>query len=129
FPLGGLEKTEVREIARRANLATANKKDSTGICFIGEKNFKQFLSEYLPAQPGKMMTLEGEIKGEHDGLMYYTIGQRQGLGIGGPGEPWFVIDKDVENNILYVGQGYNHPGLYSDGLIATSVNWINGKER
>lgn len=129
FPLGGLEKTEVREIARRANLATANKKDSTGICFIGEKNFKQFLSEYLPAQPGKMMTLEGEIKGEHDGLMYYTIGQRQGLGIGGPGEPWFVIDKDIENNILYVGQGYNHPGLYSDGLIATSVNWINGKER
>src|SRR5699024_5522901 len=91
FPLGHLQKTDVRKIAMKHELATANKKDSTGICFIGERNFKQFLSEYLPAQPGKMQTLAGEVKGEHDGLMYYTIGQRQGLGIGGAGDPWFVV--------------------------------------
>lgn len=129
FPIGHLEKKEVREIAQRANLATAHKKDSTGICFIGEKNFKEFLSKYLPAQRGKMMTLDGEVKGEHEGLMYYTLGQRQGLGIGGAGEPWFVIDKDLENNILYVGQGFHHPGLYSEGLIATNVNWISNKQK
>src|SRR5699024_10687722 len=89
FPLGHLPKSEVRRIAKEHQLATATKKDSTGICFIGERNFKEFLSEYLPAQPGKMMTLNGEVKGEHDGLMYYTIGQRQGLRIGGSGGPWF----------------------------------------
>jgi tRNA-specific 2-thiouridylase len=127
FPLGNIEKPKVREIAKEAGLATAEKKDSTGICFIGERNFKQFLSEYLPAQPGDMQTLDGEVKGKHDGLMYYTLGQRQGLGIGGSGEPWFVIDKDVENNILLVGQGFHHPALYANGLIAENVNWISGK--
>ncbi|MCR6096958.1 tRNA 2-thiouridine(34) synthase MnmA [Salipaludibacillus agaradhaerens] len=127
FPLGHLEKPKVREIAKEAELVTATKKDSTGICFIGERNFKQFLSEYLPAQPGDMQTLDGEVKGQHDGLMYYTLGQRQGLGIGGSGEPWFVIDKDVENNILLVGQGFHHPALYANGLIAEDVNWISGK--
>lgn len=127
FPIGSLEKKEVREIAKRAELATATKKDSTGICFIGERNFKEFLSVYLPAQPGEMQTLDGEVKGQHDGLMYYTLGQRHGLGIGGAGEPWFVIGKDLEKNVLYVGQGYHNEGLYSDGLIATDFNWISKK--
>jgi len=129
FPLGGLTKEEVRKIAREAGLATADKKDSTGICFIGERNFKEFLSKYLPAQPGKMMTLNGEVKGTHDGLMYYTIGQRHGLGIGGAGEPWFVVGKDVKKNILYVGQGFHNPYLYSDSIIATKVNWVSEKEK
>jgi tRNA-specific 2-thiouridylase len=125
FPLGHMEKSQVREIALEHGLATAQKKDSTGICFIGERNFKEFLSEYLPAQPGEMQTLTGEVKGSHDGLMYYTIGQRQGLGIGGPGEPWFVVGKNLEDNILYVEQSYSNDYLYSDALIATDVNWIN----
>ncbi|UTR09282.1 tRNA 2-thiouridine(34) synthase MnmA [Evansella sp. LMS18] len=125
FPIGDIEKPRVREIAKEAELATASKKDSTGICFIGERNFKEFLSQYLPAQKGEMQTLDGEVKRHHDGLMYYTLGQRQGLGIGGPGEPWFVVDKDLERNILYVGQGYHHPALYSEGLVADKVSWIN----
>jgi len=129
FPIGSLTKPEVRAIAHEAGLATAAKKDSTGICFIGERNFKEFLSHYLPAQPGEIRTLDGEVKGRHDGLMYYTLGQRQGLGIGGSGtgEPWFVADKDLENNILYVVQGADHPALFSYGLIATDVNWISGR--
>lgn len=125
FPLGHLTKKEVRKIAEEHGLVTAKKKDSTGICFIGERDFKQFISEYLPAQPGKMKTLAGEVKGEHDGLMYYTIGQRQGLGIGGAGEPWFVVGKNLEENVLYVEQGFENEYLYSDSLIATDVNWIN----
>ncbi|MFC4558911.1 tRNA 2-thiouridine(34) synthase MnmA [Virgibacillus kekensis] len=125
FPLGHLEKKEVREIARKHDLVTATKKDSTGICFIGERNFKEFLSEYLPAQPGVMKTLSGVEKGQHEGLMYYTIGQRQGLGIGGAGDPWFVVGKNLKDNILYVEQGFENEKLYSDSLIATDVNWIN----
>jgi tRNA-specific 2-thiouridylase len=128
FPIGHLEKSKVRELAREANLATASKKDSTGICFIGERNFKEFLSNYLPAQPGNMETLDGEVKGRHDGLMYYTIGQRHGLGIGGSGEPWFVIGKDLKRNVLYVGQGFHNEYLYSDSIIATNVNWTSGKK-
>lgn len=124
FPLGELKKPDVRAIAEREGLATAAKKDSTGICFIGERNFKSFLSEYLPAQPGEMRTFEGEVKGQHDGLMYYTIGQRQGLGIGGPGEPWFVAGKNLRANVLYVVQGFHHPRLYSEGLMAENINWI-----
>jgi tRNA-specific 2-thiouridylase len=129
FPIGHLSKAAVRELAAKAGLATAKKKDSTGICFIGERDFKEFLSRYLPAQPGEMRTYEGEVKGRHDGLMYYTLGQRQGLGIGGSGsgEPWFVAGKDLENNILYVVQGANHPRLFSRGLTATDVNWISGE--
>ncbi|OAB34170.1 tRNA 2-thiouridine(34) synthase MnmA [Paenibacillus glacialis] len=130
FPIGHLPKPEVRRIAEEAGLYTAKKKDSTGVCFIGERNFKEFLSQYLPAQSGKMVDIAtGEVKGDHDGLMYYTLGQRQGLGIGGSGsgEPWFVADKDLEHNILYVVQGDNHPSLYSNGLIATGVNWIEGE--
>src|SRR5690625_3609383 len=128
FPLGHMEKSEVREIAKKHNLATAHKKDSTGICFIGNRDFKDFISDYLPAQPGDMRTLTNEKVGTHDGLMYYTIGQRQGLGIGGPGEPWFVVGKNVEENILYVEQGAEHDSLYSDGIIATNVNWIHEQE-
>ncbi|PRO65025.1 tRNA 2-thiouridine(34) synthase MnmA [Alkalicoccus urumqiensis] len=126
FPLGEIEKPRVREIAEEAGLATAKKKDSTGICFIGERNFKEFLQQYLPAQKGEMQTLDGEVKGTHDGLMYYTLGQRQGLGIGGAGEPWFVIDKDLERNVLLVGQGFHHPQLYAEKLEASGVNWISG---
>ncbi|MHC5229633.1 tRNA 2-thiouridine(34) synthase MnmA [Enterococcus sp. LJL99] len=131
FPLGGMEKSEVRAIAERANLATAKKKDSTGICFIGEKNFKQFLSNYLPAQKGNMVTEDGEIKGQHDGLMYYTIGQRQGLGIGGSKgsqEPWFVIGKDLASNTLYVGQGFHHEKLYATHLDASQIHFTVDKE-
>ncbi|MET1247524.1 tRNA 2-thiouridine(34) synthase MnmA [Sporolactobacillus sp. STCC-11] len=127
FPLGDLEKPEVREIAREHHLATAEKKDSTGICFIGERNFKQFLSTYLPANRGEIRTIDGERKGYHDGLMYYTNGQRQGLGIGGPGGPWFVCGKDLKHNILYVAPGADHPALYSQGLIADHINWISGE--
>ncbi|WML30604.1 tRNA 2-thiouridine(34) synthase MnmA [Neobacillus sp. OS1-32] len=129
FPIGHLEKSKVREIAREAGLATAAKKDSTGICFIGERNFKEFLSQYLPAQPGNMETFEGEIKGRHEGLMYHTIGQRHGLGIGGAGEPWFAIGKDLKRNVLYVGQGFHHEKLYSDSIIATDVSWVSNREK
>lgn len=128
FPLGHLTKKEVRELAAQANLATATKKDSTGVCFIGERNFKEFLSNYLPAQPGEMKTLGGQVIGKHDGLMYYTIGQRQGLGIGGVKgyavhEPWFVVGKDMTTNTLYVGQGYHHEHLYSDYLLASEIQF------
>jgi tRNA-specific 2-thiouridylase len=126
FPIGHLTKPEVRRIAEAAGLATAKKKDSTGICFIGERNFKEFLRSYLPAQGGDIRTPEGELKGRHDGLMYYTLGQRQGLGIGGSGtgEPWFVAGKDLERNVLIVVQGDKHPALYSSALTASGVNWI-----
>ncbi|WCK54007.1 tRNA 2-thiouridine(34) synthase MnmA [Aneurinibacillus sp. Ricciae_BoGa-3] len=130
FPLGHLQKPEVRRIAAEAGLATAGKKDSTGICFIGERDFKGFLQSYLPANPGEMRTLDGEVKGRHDGLMYYTLGQRHGLGIGGSGsgEPWFVVGKDLERNILYVAQGTDHGSLYSDSLVASDIHWISKKE-
>ncbi|EIA20572.1 tRNA 2-thiouridine(34) synthase MnmA [Listeria fleischmannii] len=129
FPLGEMEKSEVRAIAQKAGLATANKKDSTGICFIGERNFKQFLSEYLPAKPGEMKTLTGKKIGKHDGLMYYTIGQRHGLGIGGDGEPWFVVGKDLKENVLFVEQGFHHDSLYSNSLVATDVSFTSNKVR
>ncbi|MBO8162929.1 MAG: tRNA 2-thiouridine(34) synthase MnmA [Brevibacillus sp.] len=129
FPIGHLRKEQVRQIAAEAGLATAKKKDSTGICFIGERNFREFLKSYLPAKPGEIRTVEGEVIGQHDGLMYYTLGQRQGLGIGGGGngQPWFVVDKDLANNVLIVAQGSNHPRLFSQGLIATDVNWISAR--
>ncbi|MBF0710597.1 MULTISPECIES: tRNA 2-thiouridine(34) synthase MnmA [unclassified Gemella] len=136
FPIGHLQKSEVREIAEKAGLATAKKKDSTGICFIGEKNFKEFLSQYLPAQKGKMIDLDGIERGQHQGLMYHTIGQRHGLGIGGTkdtqGGAWFACGKDLEKNILYVCQGFHNPALYSDSLIASSLSFTTnnnfGKE-
>lgn len=126
FPIGHLTKKEVREKALQAKLATAQKKDSTGICFIGEQDFKEFLSKYLPAQPGEIRTLDGELKGEHDGLMYHTLGQRRGLGIGGAGEPWFVVDKDLSTNTLFVAQGTNHPSLYTGALRAEDLSWVAG---
>ncbi|MGD8189712.1 tRNA 2-thiouridine(34) synthase MnmA [Brevibacillus ginsengisoli] len=128
FPIGHLPKQRVREIAEQAGLATAKKKDSTGICFIGERNFREFLRTYLPARPGNIETVDGMVIGEHEGLMYYTLGQRQGLGIGGGiggGEPWFVVDKELERNALIVAQGSTHPRLFSTSLIATGVNWIS----
>ena len=125
FPIGDIEKSKVREIAEEQNLATAKKKDSTGICFIGERNFKEFLSNYLPAQSGEMQTLDGEVKGQHSGLMYYTIGQRHGLGIGGDGDPWFVVGKNLDDNVLYVGQSFDNDALYSDYLIASDVSFVN----
>ena len=127
FPLGGMDKKEVKEIAIKAGFGTAFKKESTGICFIGERNFKTFLKNYLPAQPGDIVTLTGEIVGQHEGLMYYTIGQRKGLGIGGKGngEAWFVVHKDLKKNVLYVVQGESKE-LYSKSITVTDLHWING---
>ena len=126
FPVGGMTKAEVREIAAARGLPVSAKKDSTGVCFIGERNFKKFLAEYLPAQPGDMVSPEGEVVGRHDGLMYYTLGQRRGLGIGGRGDgrSWFVIGKDLEHNRLLVAQGEDHPMLYSSLCRAEDVTWI-----
>ena len=121
FPIGEMQKKEVREVAVKYDLATATMKDSTGICFIGERRFHQFLQNYLPAKPGKMVRLNGEVIGNHDGLMYYTIGQRKGLGIGGiqgySTDPWFVVGKDLEHNLLYVEQGIENEYIYSDFCI------------
>lgn len=131
FPLGKYLKREVREIAREIGLANAEKKDSTGICFIGERPFQEFLQRYLPRQPGEIKTPEGKIVGQHDGLMYYTLGQRQGLKIGGSkegsGEPWFVAAKDMAKNELIVVQGHDHPLLLNDGLKAGQLHWISGQ--
>ncbi|WP_064610272.1 tRNA 2-thiouridine(34) synthase MnmA [Streptobacillus moniliformis] len=128
FPIGEYEKTEIRKIAEKYNLKTAKKKDSTGICFIGERNFNEFLSKYLPAKDGNIVDINGNILGSHHGLMYYTIGQRKGIGLGntkeGTGEPYFVVDKNVEKNELIVAQGDDNL-LYSKGLIANKFNFIN----
>ena len=131
FPLQNIDKPTVREIAKKLELSTAEKKDSTGICFIGERNFKNFLKDFLPAQPGDIRRIEdNEIVGKHDGLMYYTLGQRRGLNIGGrkdgDGQRWFVVKKDLENNILYVSQGEDDL-LFSDGLYASEMNFIPEK--
>ena len=131
FPLEGLTKAEVRRLAREAGLANHAKKDSTGICFIGERRFTDFLQQYLPAQPGEIHSLEGEYLGDHQGLMYYTIGQRQGLGIGGlkdsSGDPWYVVAKDIERNRLVVAQGNHHPALFQPSLVAADLHWIAGR--
>ncbi|MBQ9448900.1 MAG: tRNA 2-thiouridine(34) synthase MnmA [Acholeplasmatales bacterium] len=131
FPVGHLLKSEVRKIAKEANLYTATKKDSTGICFIGERNFKNFLKNYLPSQPGKIVTTTGDVIGEHEGLMYYTIGQRKGIGIGGNNKyaqgAWFVCGKDLEKNELIVGQGHDSELLISNNCFASNVNWITDK--
>lgn len=129
FPLANLTKPQVREIAKAAGLATAKKKDSTGICFIGERNFKKFLSEFLPAQGGDMVTPDGKVVGHHAGLMYYTIGQRSGLGLGSTKEstePWFVVGKDLKNNKLIIEQGYDSELLYSDSLDGSEVSFFTG---
>ncbi|MHB1677468.1 MAG: tRNA 2-thiouridine(34) synthase MnmA [Sulfuriferula sp.] len=126
FPLGELHKTQVREIALQAGLPNASKKDSTGICFIGERPFREFLQRYLPITPGVLRTPEGRVVGQHQGLMYHTVGQRQGLGIGGAGEPWFVADKDLARNELIVVQGHDHPLLYRSHLAAGDLSWVAG---
>ncbi|MFO7551743.1 MAG: tRNA 2-thiouridine(34) synthase MnmA [Haliea sp.] len=130
FPIGAIEKPEVRALAQAHGLVTHSKKDSTGICFIGERRFKDFLQQYLPAQPGEIHSLEGELLGRHQGLMYHTIGQRQGLGIGGLANhddaPWYVVGKDLERNVLLVAQGNNHPALFSSTLQAGQLCWIAG---
>ena len=127
FPLADIEKTEVRKIAKELGLSTAEKKDSTGICFIGERNFKNFLKTYLPAKPGEIRTLDEKVVGHHDGLMYYTIGQRRGLNLGGTKDKneqrWFVLKKDLKNNVLYVSHGECET-LFSKGLYADTFNWI-----
>lgn len=122
FPIGELTKPEVRKLAKEYDLATADKKDSTGICFIGERDFNEFLSNYLPAKPGNMVTTDGQIMGKHQGLMYHTIGQRRGLGIGGLGEAWFVCGKNLEKNELIVCQGENNEHLFSDRLLASGFS-------
>ena len=131
FPVGELEKPEVRRIATEQGLATAKKKDSTGICFIGERRFKDFLQQYIPAQPGKIETAQGDIIGDHQGLMYYTLGQRQGIGIGGTkehgAEPWYVVAKDLKRNVLIIGQGAQHELLFSQAVTCKDIFWINDK--
>lgn len=130
FPIGELNKSQVRALSLEAGLVTAKKKDSTGVCFIGERNFKNFLMQFLPAQKGEIVDLDGRVVGKHDGLMYYTIGQRRGLGIGGmntgTGESWFVVGKDLEHNVLIVQQG-EHEELFSTGLFCDSLNFISGE--
>jgi tRNA-specific 2-thiouridylase len=129
FPIGGMEKPTVREIAARAGFVTARKRDSTGICFIGERRFKEFLKRYLPACPGEILTIDGEVVGRHEGLMYYTLGQRRGFGVGGvkgaDSDAWYVLKKDMARNVLIVGQGHDHSLLFSDTLEAGTLDWCD----
>ncbi len=130
FPVGNLRKPEVRHLAAGARLPVHDKKDSTGICFIGERDFRSFLADYIPPDPGEIRTTDDRPIGEHAGLMYYTLGQRQGLGIGGrrgyAEKPWYVLHKDLAHNVLYVGQGHGHPWLYSRILRARKLSWVSG---
>lgn len=125
FPIGHLPKPEVRRIAKEIGLPNAVKRDSTGICFVGKRDFKDFLSQHLKAVPGPFKTLSGEVVGKHDGLPYYTVGQRRGLAIGGRGDAWFVVKKDLASNIIYVEQGENHPALFHQTLVAKKASWIS----
>ncbi len=131
FPIGGMMKPELRALAKKAGFDNYKKKDSTGICFIGERKFKEFLQRYLPTQTGEMRTPEGQYIGQHHGLMYYTLGQRQGLGIGGvknaPDEPWYVLEKELDNNILIVGQGHEHPLMLHNSLEAGQLDWCDNQ--
>ena len=128
FPIGEYDKSSIRELAKKNNLATHDKKDSTGICFIGERRFNTFLEKFLPAKPGAIQTINGKHIGSHNGLMYYTLGQRKGLGIGGLKQadenPWYVVEKNLSDNILIVAQGHNHPSMFNNTLEATQINWI-----
>jgi len=127
FPIGHLPKSEVREIAKKMNLSTHAKKDSTGICFIGERKFKTFLNQYVETKAGKIRDLEGNLVGTHDGIAFYTLGQRKGMQLGGEGEPWFVVQKDVLKNELVVARGNNHPALFANTLNAKEMNWFSGE--
>ena len=130
FPIGEYDKQHIRQLAKENNLVTHNKKDSTGICFIGERRFNTFLEKFLPAKPGIIKTVEGDELGSHNGLMYYTLGQRKGLGIGGvkdsDEEPWYVVEKDLLNNVLIVAQGHNHPHMFNDTLEVSQLHWVAG---
>lgn len=125
FPVGDLPKPEVRRLAREFDLSTKNKKDSTGICFIGERDFRQFLSQYIHSHPGNFETLSGEVVGTHQGSAYYTLGQRKGLGLGGQGEPWFVVGKDTARNVVIVERGDFHPAMYCDEAEACELSWVD----
>lgn len=127
FPIGHLPKPEVREIAKKMGLSTATKKDSTGICFIGERKFKSFLNQYVATKPGKIVDLTGNQVGTHDGIAFHTLGQRKGLGLGGEGEPYFVVGKNKDKNELIVTRGSEHPALYSKELFAQEINWFAGE--
>lgn len=131
FPVGDYLKTHIREFAQKLNLSTHAKKDSTGICFIGEKRFKTFLNEFMLAKPGPIKSCAGEVLGQHDGLMFYTYGQRQGLGIGGTKQgddaPWYVVDKDVTTNTLLIAQGAHHLMLYAQGLMCGPIHWLDDR--
>ena len=126
FPIGDMQKPDVRKKALEYGLDVATKKDSTGVCFIGERNFKEFLKNYLPANPGDIEDIDGNVVGRHEGIMYYTIGQRKGLAIGGPGEAWFVCGKDAARNVLIVAQGDKQELLYGNRVIVKEMNFING---
>ena len=130
FPIGELLKSEVRALAKQLALPTHDKKDSTGICFIGERPFAEFLEKYLPAHPGEIRSIDNELLGKHRGLMYYTLGQRHGLGIGGqsnhPEDAWYVAAKNLESNVLIVVQGHDHPALQTQSLTAIDLNWVAG---
>jgi tRNA-specific 2-thiouridylase len=126
FPIGNLTKPEVRELAKEANLPTYNKKDSTGICFIGERKFREFLSTYIATKPGDFKTLDNTVVGQHHGAAFYTLGQRRGLGLGGPGDRWFVVSKDMKQNVVYVERGDQSPQLYSNQIIGTEESWLSG---
>lgn len=132
FPVGTLSKSQVRKYAEKKGFQNFNKKDSVGICFIGERNFKDFLKEYIPAKPGNIVSETGNVIGEHDGLMFHTIGQRKGLGIGGGKSKisgaWYVLEKDLIHNELIVGQGINHPALYKKTINASNIHWINNRK-
>lgn len=125
FPIGHLPKTKVRELAKKLNLPTQNKKDSTGICFIGKRDFKPFLSNYLGYSMGSFKTLSGEVVGAHDGAAYYTIGQRHGIGLGGEGEPWYVVGKEIATNTVFVERGKDHPSLFKNRLTVKNLTWVN----
>ena len=127
FPVGSMHKTDLRRFAHEHKLATSAKKDSTGICFIGKRDFKEFLGNYIPYTEGEFRTLDEKIVGKHPGAAFFTPGQRKGMGVGGPGEPWFVVGKDVEKNIVYLAQGTLHPALFCDELVATEASWVSGE--
>lgn len=126
FPVGGMIKSDLRRFAHEHQLATSAKKDSTGICFIGKRDFREFLGNYLPYTEGEFRTLEGKVVGTHPGAAFFTPGQRKGMGVGGPGEPWFVVGKDVGENVVYLAQGLRHPALFCDELIASEASWVSG---
>ncbi len=124
FPIGHLHKKEVRELAKKHNLATAEKKDSTGICFIGPRDFKPFLSQFLKNTPGPFKTLDGKVVGEHDGAAFYTLGQRKGMGLGGEGDAWYVVAKDMAANTVFVERGADHPALFRQSIEVQNLSWV-----